>query len=439
MAPEASRRPVTVPDSAPELSAHGAVYVVPPALFQRLGSPTGSSFIPTSQLNADSRTRLRQDQRSLYVVHPDAELTRSLNRSGLEWYALTPELSDISSPAEIAQGLESAAETAVNRHLSSESQYLRGDFTHLIDRRAEQENGFLYSATFPELDRALGGGFYPGLHLLGGGTSGGKTAMALHIALLNAEAGKPVLYITFEQSKAELWSRIIAPLIQVPLSAFRTGQFKNQALRPLLEGHPAFDHLHTSTAYQLQIHEGNGARSSQQWGIDRIIAEVRRQHSLSGQSPLVILDYLQRMPSDIDAEKRHKIDDIVMSLQVRLGREEQTPILLLSSVSRGHYGELLTRSLDDRLAVWKESGGIEYTANTALLLYPLNPEHALALGHELPSETATLEYRWRYLVLDLVKNREGEAGMQYLVKWHPGSGRYALIEQIDVGRVSMKQ
>lgn len=167
---------------------------------------------------------------------------------------------------------------------------------------------------------------------------------------------------------------------------------------------------------------------------------MRRLRAVFGQSPLVILDYLQRMPSDLDSDKRHKVDDVVMSLQVRLGREENTPILLLSSVSRGNYGELLTRPLDERLSVFKESGGIEYTAYSANLIYPLSAQNAMQLG--LPfapmpgTPGAALQGNWRYVVIDLVKNREGEAGLQLAVKWWPAAARYEVVGPLDVSELT---
>lgn len=425
--------------SAPsnDLPDVGTVYVVPSNIKKRVTPylrSQANKFVVRVQteLTEGYLLKLRQEQRAVFVHRAGSEFARRLDKAGVEWYALIATLDEQAPPEELLNQLEDLGLAVVERHLQGDAQYLLEELPVLLDARA-QRNVF-YPIGLPQLDAALGGGLYPGLHVLGGATAGGKTALALHAAEQNARAERPVLFVTYEQSRAELWTRLISSRVGISVSQLRKGGTAEEPVGTLLTGKAEYRELASSVAPYLRIFEGDGSSGAQQWGVERIAAEVRRVRATFGQSPLVILDYLQRMPSQVDADKRHRIDEVVSALQVQLGREEETPILLLSSVSRGNYGELLTRSLDERLVVFKESGGIEYTAYSAMLIYPLSAENAMQLG--LPSApasetSAALLGNWRYLVVDLVKNREGEPGLQLIVKWWPRSARYEVVCPVD--------
>lgn len=440
-APSSVPQPDPTPQtpSAAELPDVGAVYLLPPPLVQKLlpllTDQTGFVVRTPQQAPAEYLATLRREQRPVYVLRSGAELVKRLDKAGAEWHTLQIPGADELAPAALLAALPDAAEVSVTQHVFGNRDFLLEELPAFLDQKA-QGKGALYPVGLKDIDEALGGGLYPGLHVLGGVTGGGKTALALHIAESNARAGRPVLFVTFEQSRAELWTRLISPRVGLPLRMFRTGGTPETPLSGRLLAHEAYQDLADNVAPNLLVFEGDGTSGAQQWGVDRIAAEVRRLRKAFGQSPLVILDYLQRMPSDFDGDKRLKVDDVVMALQVRLGREEQAPVLLLSSVSRGNYGELLTRPLDERLGVFKESGGIEYTAYSATLLYPLSDTNAMMLGLSpapVPgSPGARLGGGWRYVVLDMVKNREGEAGLQLCLKWWPTAARYEIVKPLDV-------
>ena len=59
-----------------------------------------------------------------------------------------------------------------------------------------------------EVDRVLGGGFVPGSIALFGGDPGiGKSTLLLQLAARVAERGLPVLYVTGEESAAQVRGR----------------------------------------------------------------------------------------------------------------------------------------------------------------------------------------------------------------------------------------
>ncbi|GGS10801.1 bifunctional DNA primase/polymerase [Deinococcus sedimenti] len=383
-------------------------------------------------LTPEEIQRLIADRRALFVLSPSGAQERAFDAAGVEWYPLH-DLQTRQDPETLNQLLTDAMTAAWEVSLQGSVPFLEHDLLALADARLNR-GGHTYPTGLTAFDEAIGGGFYDGLHVLGGVTGGGKTALALAIAQFNAQAGRPVLYVTYEQSRYELWGRVISSNTGVPLRQLRTGGTAQHPVSELLRQNQRYQELTRGVAPHFTVIEGDGFEGGA-WGTDRIAAQVRRMKAAYNAAPLVILDYLQRMPSGSDKEKRHQIDEVVMGLQVRLGRELNTPVLLISSVGRGKYGELVTAPLEERLGVFKESGGVEYTAYTASLLYPLGAAHVQALGLEEPpvpgSGRAALKGLWKYLVLDLAKNREGEAPRQWVLRWYPATGRFELQQAID--------
>ncbi|WP_135230663.1 bifunctional DNA primase/polymerase [Deinococcus fonticola] len=385
-------------------------------------------------LTGEELRSLVQDGRPVFIIKPTQAQERALDASGVEWYTL-PDLPLTASPEELLRAIEGGMVDALP--ITGNLDFLQDELPALADLRLKR-GGNTYPTGLQDFDEAIGGGFYDGLHVLGGVTGGGKTALALAIAEHNARQGRPVLYVTFEQSRYELWGRLISTKVGVGLRQLRTGGTAEHPVGEQLRRSPAYQDLTQTVGPYLTVNEGNGVDGGA-WGVDRIAAQVKRLKAVHGVSPLVILDYLQRMPAGDNKDRRHQIDETVTALQVRLGRELNTPLLLISSVGRGNYGELLKEPLEARLSVFKESGGVEYTAYTASLLYPLGAQDVMLLGLEsapVPgSGRAALKGLWKYLVLDLVKNREGEAPRQWIVKWHPARGTFEVVRAVDVSEL----
>jgi len=62
---------------------------------------------------------------------------------------------------------------------------------------------------WPRLAEALGGGLWPGLHVLCAATGIGKTAAALQIAFSALRAGAPTLYVGLELGAVDITARAI--------------------------------------------------------------------------------------------------------------------------------------------------------------------------------------------------------------------------------------
>lgn len=244
---------------------------------------------------------------------------------------------------------------------------------HIIIEREKKKA--VYPTGFRSIDNLLGGGYRAGLHIIGGNTAAGKTALALHIAAYNAMKGSPVLYFTYEQSKQELWGRIIASQTD-EVSYFDIKDGRIPPIKDLKNGEKIL-----TIARYLKIREGDSGMFDTDetlYTVEEIAHEARRVKEKTGKPPLVIVDYIQRMPAGEDLKRkdlRERVDFIVTGLQTHVARVIGSPVIALSSVSRGAYELKPDSPLEKKIAAFKESGGIEFTGYTVALLIAENSDN----------------------------------------------------------------
>ena len=210
---------------------------------------------------------------------------------------------------------------------------------------------------FPNLD-AEAGSIYAGLYAVGGISSVGKTTFISQLADQMAAQGQHVLFFSMEQSRLEMVSKSIArqtakddPDKAVSSLQIRTGakgESISRATAEYLQG----------VGDRVSIIEGNFNCTVS------FIKNYARQYSEQngGVKPVIVVDYLQVLQAEKDPETGRKMTDTraivdhnVTELK-RLSREGM-PVFVVSSVNRSNY---LT-PID--FEAFKESGGIEYTAD----------------------------------------------------------------------------
>ena len=290
--------------------------------------------------------------------------------------------------------------------------YLKEDFDKSLKKYAETT---IISTGFNTLDEKLGtlgakGGLLPErLYILGAIPSLGKTTFTQQIADNIAASGTPVLFFSMEQSRFELVTKSIAREMY-KLHENKQSKVMKSAGMILKTGLKSEDDQAALNAYKkaaenLYIYEGNFNTTP-----DTITATVRRFKREHRQKPVVIVDYLQILkPTEQTRAAKTKdiIDDIVNSLKV-LARNEEIPVIAISSFNRGSYAKQAT------FDAFKESGSIEYSADTvmALQLQKLNELDTETTDRKAKQANATaLEKAKREAVrsLELVclKNRGG--------------------------------
>ena len=297
-----------------------------------------------------------------------AGLTDDLRTLGIPWVA-----ADISGgckdPNERLQadreGVRAAleaAEQSASRQPDGVGYYLSRLMAGEIQRFQE---GAHRRTGFENLDQEAGG-IYPGLYVLGAISSLGKTTFLHQMGDQLAAAGEHVLYFSLEQSRLELVSKSLSRLTaQRDIHTAQTSlSIRRGRLTPaVLE---AADVYADRVGDRLSVIEGNFRCTVA--AIDEYAARYQERNRVK---PVVMVDYLQILQAG--GPQRHSVKELIDSNVTelkRLSRGRDIPVFVVSSVNRSNY---LT-PID--FESFKESGGIEYTADVVwgLQLEVLNEE-----------------------------------------------------------------
>ena len=199
-------------------------------------------------------------------------------------------------------------------------------------------------------------GLYAGLYVVGAISSLGKTTFCTQLADQLAATGEEVLFFSLEQSRLEIVSKSIARrtaqadiTTAVDSLSIRRGYLPRHVLTAAKEYKEAVSN-------RLSIIEGNF-----NCNISFIGDYVRRYIQKTGKKPVVFVDYLQILQPEKDEKGRtpstkETVDTTVTELK-RLSRENGLTIFVISSLNRSNY--LTPVDFES----FKESGGIEYTAD----------------------------------------------------------------------------
>lgn len=192
---------------------------------------------------------------------------------------------------------------------------------------------------------------YPGLYVLGAISSLGKTTFCGQMADQLAGAGEHVLYFTLEQTTLELVCKGLSRLMfktdsrsALTSMDIRHGT-KSEALRIAREMYAAL------TKNEFIVECGFDTN------VENITETVRTYIETAKVKPIVILDYLQILaPVNNNQTTKDVVDYNVRALK-KLQTGNDLVVIVISSLNRQNY---LT-PID--FSSFKESGGIEYTAD----------------------------------------------------------------------------
>lgn len=206
---------------------------------------------------------------------------------------------------------------------------------------------------FANLDAELEG-LYPGLYVVGGISSVGKTTFVHQLGDQLAEQGDHVLFFSLEQSKMEMVSKSLARTtaktdLNRAISSVRIrGGYESKAVQDAKVSY-------TEVGKRVSVIEGNFNTD-----VNTIRRYVEEYARLNDTSPVVIVDYLQIMPGISERlNDKQRVDVNVTELK-RMSRDLNLAVFVISSLNRGNY----LAAID--FESFKESGGIEYTADVVL-------------------------------------------------------------------------
>lgn len=215
---------------------------------------------------------------------------------------------------------------------------------------------------FNELDIKTFGGLHAGLYVLGAASSLGKTTFTHQIADQIAESGNKVLFFSMEQSRLEMVSKSISRSLAL---AHRNDPKQCQSsfyVRKHMFDDPnigvQISEYTKKTAPNMHIIEGSFDTTVDY--IKNYVSDFIDAHD--GLKPVVFVDYLQiiQVPGDKSKMTTKEATDYNVTELKRLSSRFNIPVIVISSLNRQNY----LSQID--FESFKESGGIEYTADVVL-------------------------------------------------------------------------
>lgn len=244
-----------------------------------------------------------------------------------------------------------AAVAEAEHQTASRPDNVKDYLTRLMAGEIEKfKQGATRKTGFPNLDEKAGG-VYPGLYVLGAISSLGKTTFIHQMADQMATAGEDVLYFSLEQSRLEMVSKSLSRLTAqadvkkaVTSLAIRGGNLTPAVL-------DAADKYASMVGERMNVVEGNFNCT-----VAFISDYITRYMATTGTKPIVIVDYLQILQGDPRQSTKELVDTNVTELK-RISRSKDIPVFIISSLNRTNYMTPVDYES------FKESGGIEYTAD----------------------------------------------------------------------------
>lgn len=295
---------------------------------------------------------------------------------------------------------------------------------------------------FANLDKSLNG-LTAGVYVVAGKSSLGKTTFCLNIADNMAKSGQPVVFVSLEMSRHEMYSKSfnriahtgIIPTGDEPkfdtltFTKFKSGCMNDDEKE---RANKAIDTYEADIAENMFITEGETISDdltvdSLLKFFDLMIYEVRDKQRCMNEGlkivgkakplkdPVFFVDYLQLIQSgDKFKDTKSSIDDVVKKLK-RYSRLRQIPIFIISSINRTSYNSVID------FDALKESGNIEYTADTVI---GLDFDIDYKAGEKSKSEnqkaiTEAYQQMPRKIKACILKNRNGKARGECKFDYYP--------------------
>ena len=370
---------LSIIDVGGEAIGLGSISNVNRLLFSLKGRRIRQPFVIALDNDKDPEVQKR-------VENAVQRLRDGLEQTGIEYYPLPPSslygaykdanealTADRSVFTEKVNRILDRIETVEAENLEAEKESLKQEaVAYTLDsfRQSieDSKTSAFYPTGFPTLDGLLDGGLYAGLYCVGAVSSLGKTTFCLQIADHIAAGGKDVLIFSLEMARNELIAKSISRLTYT-LTFDRKGDVRHaKSTRGILTGsrydgysreekdliRAAMD-VYESYSRHIYITEGIG-----DVGIETIRDKVRRHIRLTGEAPVVLIDYLQILsPADPRATDKQNTDRAVLALK-RLSRDFNIPVIGISSFNRDNY------TAPVNLTSFKESGAIEYSSDVLI-------------------------------------------------------------------------
>ena len=262
---------------------------------------------------------------------------------------------------------------------------------------------------FGMLDTYLGGGIRAGeLVLLGGPQGLGKTTMVLQVLRNVVAAGGRGLLFSFEHDDQTLLERFlaleageIAGREGVPLRTIRaamqnpqgTGESLADRLRAATGGPEALEAVQ-SYGEAVELHRSSGRMTTVEVIRERVLEACK-----SGDVPVVVVDYLQKVVADAAHDEEERITHVAEGLK-DLALEAGVPILAVVAADR----EGIVEGKRLHMHHLRGSAALAYEADVVLLL---NDKYDIVARHHLVYDAGNAERFREFAIISIDKNRSG--------------------------------
>lgn len=296
--------------------------------------------------------------------------------------------------------------------------YLQNSAAHHIEEFKDgieaSVNTPCISTGFDNLDYILDGGLYEGLYIIGAISSLGKTTLIMQIGDQIAQKGKDVLIFSLEMARTEIMAKSISRHTKInsiygegnekTARGITDGKRYNSYTVMDLDGIDKAIGNYNEYAEHLFIYEGIG-----DIGVEGVREAVEQHIEYTGNTPIVIIDYLQILaPSDPRATDKQNTDKAVLELK-RISRDYKLPLIGISSLNRANYSEKIG------MEAFKESGAIEYSSDVLIgLQLDVTEGERDDDGKELKRKELIEKAKQadpRKVELIILKNRHGKMGV----------------------------
>lgn len=226
------------------------------------------------------------------------------------------------------------------------------DWVDKLDKRCQNGGGLTGISTgFSDLDRRTNG-LEPGLIIIAGRPSMGKSVMAFNIANTAASNNHPTALFSLEMPTEQIHDRLHSSIGGIPMDMIRSGKLDDRdwpkmtkAMAQMKDVPLYIDETPSLTPYELR-------------------SRARRLKRTVGLG-LIVVDYLQLMTSPGKENRTAEIGHISRELK-SISKELHVPVVALSQLNRGLESRPNKRP---KMSDLRESGAIEQDADIIMFVY----------------------------------------------------------------------
>ena len=261
--------------------------------------------------------------------------------------------------------------------------------------------------------------FMPGVYLLGALPACRKTTFAWQLINQLADGGENCIYCSLEMSMLELFTKSMTRelfkqkqkgqhVLALSSTDIRRGAgFGIEEVNRLAE-------KFSQSAINLRVMELSGIN------VVELIKQLTKIAAESDKPPVVVLDYLQILPTGKETAKAG-VDDALLRLK-DFQRATNSTLIIVSAFNRENYWE------EASFKSFKESGGIEYSSDSiwAMQNYGVDGEGRLDRDKVIAMSKAPV----RKVKFSCLKNRNGSA-FDCFFRYHAAHDYFEPYEEND--------